>query len=84
MKISTDIFAYLKSNFSEEGYRIEDLRYKIAGKYVDIEIDADLMDRICDWAGDRQQKIGYDINYELNDEGKNLDEIIDLFYIGMR
>ncbi len=45
-----------------------------------IEIDEYLADDIIDWAGERQQLIGFDENYDLNEEGKLLDRIIDKLY----
>ena len=49
---------------------------------VVVEVDEETADEIRDWALDQLQIRGFDINYELTSEGKLLEEIIDLFYIG--
>ncbi len=38
-------------------------------------------DMIRDFCADALQKIGFDENYEPTDEGRLLEELIDLFYI---
>lgn len=45
-----------------------------------IDIPDDKLDEIRDWAGERLQQIGFNIKYELTNDGKILEEIIDLFY----
>ncbi|TPD73754.1 hypothetical protein [Flavobacterium microcysteis] len=46
----------------------------------EVEVDNDLADEIRDWAGEKQQIIGYDENYELTDLGKVLESVIDKLY----
>lgn len=46
-----------------------------------VKIGEDLADVIRDWAMDKQQIVGFDKDYDLTNEGKKLQEIIDKFYI---
>jgi hypothetical protein len=46
-----------------------------------VQIPDDSVDDIRDWAADRLQKVGFDVNYSLTHEGLILDGLIDLFYI---
>jgi hypothetical protein len=47
---------------------------------VSFVIDDDIADKIRDMAGERLQSVGFNINYELTDEGKMLEDLVDLFY----
>ena len=47
---------------------------------VTFEIDDIQADEIRDWIEEEIQKVGYDKNYELNQEGKVLQELSDKFY----
>jgi len=44
------------------------------------EIDEDTAFKVRDWAGEKLQREGFDINYELNDAGIILEELEDLLY----
>lgn len=65
-------YQYLRSHFLIE----RDLLKRIFENPT-IEIDENLVDSILDWAGERQQQIGFDEDYNLNEDGKLLNEIID-------
>jgi hypothetical protein len=45
-----------------------------------LDVQNDVADEIRDWALERQDKVGFDIKYQLTSEGQLLQEIIDLFY----
>ena len=45
-----------------------------------IELNENLANKIRDWAGEKQQMIGYDEDYELTEDGKILESIIDKLY----
>jgi hypothetical protein len=45
-----------------------------------VRIDEDTADEIRDLAGEELQKKGFDSNYELTQDGKMLEELIDVFY----
>lgn len=52
----------------------------VKDKKVAFEIDDIQADVIRDWIEDEIQKIGYDEKYELNQKGKILQELSDVFY----
>jgi hypothetical protein len=74
-------FEYLKSNLLLDQKELEEYfnHRSILDRYV-VDIPDDKLDEIRDWAGEKLQKIGFNINYEPTNEGKILEEIIDLFY----
>jgi len=43
-------------------------------------IDSNIASDIRDWLGVKLQAEGFDNSYELNQEGKLLEDLIDLFY----
>jgi hypothetical protein len=45
-----------------------------------VRIDEDTADEIRDLVGEQLQKKGFDSNYELTQDGKMLEELIDVFY----
>jgi hypothetical protein len=55
------------------------IQTEVGGK-ITIELNEDIACTIRDWAGDKLQKVGFDNNYELTSSGKQLEELIDLFY----
>ena len=50
------------------------------GKYV-LKIPENQADEIRDLCGERLQMVGFDENYELNQEGKILESLVDKFFI---
>ena len=56
------------------------LKIAIKDYKVTFEIDPEQADEIRDWVEEEIQKVGYDENYELNQEGKILQELSDKFY----
>jgi hypothetical protein len=50
-------------------------------KSVSLNVENQVADEIREWAIERQQKLGFDIDYKLTFEGQILEELIDLFYI---
>ena len=64
----------------------ENLDLKLASEIESLDkngffLDNNIIDEIRDWAIEKMQKIGFDNNYKLNEDGKVLDEIIDLLYV---
>jgi hypothetical protein len=53
---------------------------KEKGKFL-IDIDNVLADEIRDLCSEQLQKSGFDENYNLNEEGKMLEKLIDIFYV---
>ena len=80
IKLNKEQFYYL-NNHLKNG--IEDLidhsPIKDLKQFFYFQISEEKADEIRDWAGEKQQQVGFDINYELNKEGKLLDELIDIF-----
>lgn len=72
---------YLDDNIkNQEEFNFE-WNVKRDNQSIIIEIDDDIVDEIRDWAMDKQIEVGFNIDYELNSEGKILEGIIDAFYI---
>ena len=83
VKLNKIQFDYLNDSLIDE---LDTLRSKMQirnyYRFIIIEIDEDTADEIRDKALDQQQISGFDIKYELTDEGKILEGLIDLFYTG--
>ena len=43
-------------------------------------LNDDIANEVRDWAGEKLQKEGFDINYKLTDTGKILEQLEDLLY----
>jgi len=81
IKLDKTIFDYLLKNLSvERPDLIEQIIQTEVGGKIAIELNEDIACTIRDWAGDKLQKVGFDNNYELTSSGKQLEELIDLFY----
>lgn len=83
IKLNKNQFDYLSYSLAEEHEALR-LRLKQINKenqFIIIEIDEETADEIRDWAGDKLQRKGFNINYELTSEGKVLEKLIDLFYV---
>ncbi|HTN36794.1 MAG TPA: hypothetical protein VL053_06940 [Arachidicoccus sp.] len=83
IKLSKNQFDYLGYSFSEDQkvLRLKLKEIRKENQSVIIEVDESTVDEIRDWASEELQKKGFDINYELTDEGKILEALIDAFYI---
>jgi len=81
VKLDKKQYEYLKQHLSIER---KDLFKYISdipenGKML-FEISEDVADEIREWAADKLQIVGFDINYKLNDEGLILEQLIDILY----
>lgn len=83
LRLSDKLFDYLDYNWCKEhdGSCFEQFRKNRVANIVVIEMDEDMADLIYDWANEQLCLKGFDDNYELNNEGKILEEISDLFLI---
>jgi len=82
VKLTKKQFDYLSYSLSKEQEILRlKLQIKKESQFIIIDVDEDTADEIRDWASDELQKKGFDVNYELTDEGKILEELIDAFYI---
>lgn len=46
-----------------------------------LDITEDSLDEIRDWAGVKLQSVGFDQDFKLTEEGRILEDLIDLFYM---
>jgi len=77
IKFSKEEIIFLKNFFFKENQHVE----LIIEKNNSIALNDDLINEIRDWAGERQQIIGFDEDYELTPDGKILESIIDKLYL---
>ena len=82
IKLNLEVFDYLvnKLLLNQKGIKHE-LKINKYPHYIFIELNADTSYKIRELAMDRLQIVGFDIKYNLTEEGKILEDIIDLFYI---
>ena len=82
IKLNLEVFDYLvnKLLLNQKGIKHE-LKLNKYPHYIFIELNADTSYKIRELAMDRLQIVGFDIKYDLTEEGKILEDIIDLFYI---
>ena len=82
VKLSITQFSYLKDYLNKDE---KNLKFKFSegrnGKSKFIEINKDTANEIRDLASEELQKSGFDENYELNEEGKVLESLIDIFFV---
>ena len=85
IELKKNIKDYLFNNLKIENedifFQLKLSEKKSLGAEFNFDIEEDLLDEIRDWALDKQQIMGFDKDYDLNNEGKILQEIIDKFYI---
>jgi hypothetical protein len=77
IKISIEEKNYLKLTLLRESRKFRNV-FKDETNIIDI--DEDLIDEIRDWASDKLQVVGFDMNYNLTEEGKTLESLIDKLY----
>lgn len=82
LTISKTQYEYLLEHFSKENMTIwQHVEFQHGDKGVVLTIEADLADDIQDWASERLLIVGFDLDYKLNDEGRILEELIDIFFV---
>lgn len=77
IKFSKEEILFLKNSFLKEN---EHLEFLIQENNL-VELNDDLINEIRDWAGERQQIIGFNEDYELTQDGKILESLIDKLYL---
>lgn len=83
IEISKKQFDYLERDLiGKKAELFDKFQYEAIDQVVYIDLDYETADEIRDWAGEKQQEIGFDENYNLTEEGKILEEIIDTLYTG--
>lgn len=78
IKLSIEVYNYLSQNTDIN--KFSSIMEKI-NNIIWIAIEEDNIDIIRDWAMEKQILVGYDVNYDLTEEGQFLQEIIDIFDI---
>lgn len=70
-------------NYLRQNCKLFQLKYssEIFDKYVSVFFSNEETENIREWAEDKLQLVGFDENYNPNNQGVILEEIIDLFYI---
>jgi hypothetical protein len=83
VKLKKNQFDYLSYNLAKEQELLilKLKKIKEENQSVTVVIDEENAEKICDWASEKLQKIGFDINYELTPDGEILENIIDLFFL---
>jgi len=81
IKLNIKQFEYVNSQLSNER---EDLSQHFIGSKqndkVIIKLEEGVADEIRDWAGEKLQKVGFDKEYNLTEEGRILEVLVDLLY----
>lgn len=83
LRLNNKLFEYLSYNWfkKHDCSCFEQLCKNRTANFVVIELEEDTVNLIYDWANEQLCLKGFDNNYELNTEGKILEEISDLFLI---
>lgn len=60
---------------------LEEVNMSTINYVITLNINPELADEIRDLAGEELQRIGFDENYKLTNDGQLLDEIVDIFLL---
>ena len=74
IKLTKEQFDYLNTNLLLQDF---DALLSVNDQFLYLKIDISNVDFFRDWASDQLQKVGFDINYDLTNEGKLLEDFID-------
>lgn len=79
IKFSKVQYEYIESNLLNERQDLIDSLPRVSKEESMVfEIGEEEANEIRDWAIDKQTVVGFDENYELNEEGKILQQVIDI------
>ncbi len=78
IKLDTRQYNFLKDTLGKD--RAELFVYLSNGNGIILEVKDEIAIEIRDWVGEKLQKEGFDENYELNENGKILEQLEDLLY----
>lgn len=83
IELSRNEYTYLcQAPFLEDKYRKLLFSIEQHDSKYSLKISEDQADEIRDLCGERLQVVGFDEKYELSQEGKILESLIDKFFIG--
>ena len=78
VKLNSKQYDFLKEYLATE--RADLFEYFKKNDNLSFEINEDVAVELRDWAGEKLQKEGFDINYQPNEKGKILEEFEDLLF----
>ncbi len=78
VKLNTKQYNFLKEHLSVE--RSDLFKFFEKNDSLRFEVNEDIAEELSDWAGEKLQREGFDINYQLNEKGKILEELEDLLF----
>ena len=78
IKLDTRQYNFLKDTLGKD--RAELFLYLSNGNGIILEVKDEIAIEIRDWVGEKLQKEGFDENYELNENGKILEQLEDLLF----
>ncbi|MEI8076014.1 MAG: hypothetical protein WCH78_14795 [Bacteroidota bacterium] len=78
IKLDTKQYNFLKDTLGKD--RAELFVYLSNGNGIILEVKDEIAIEIRDWVGEKLQKEGFDENYELNENGKILEQLEDLLF----
>lgn len=78
IKLNARQYEFLKNTLGQE--RADLFNHLSNGNGIALGIKDEIALEIRDWVGERLQKEGFDENYELNAEGKILEQLEDLLF----
>lgn len=78
IKLDTKQYNFLKDTLGKD--RAELFLYLSNGNGITLDVKDEIAIQIRDWVGEKLQKEGFDENYELNENGKILEQLEDLLY----
>ena len=80
VKLSNQAWAYLKDNNQIELSKMSIISNK--SHFYLLILDENSADEIREWALEKKVRVGFDEKYNLNEEGKILENVIDKFFVG--
>ncbi|WP_179413722.1 hypothetical protein HDF19_13290 [Mucilaginibacter sp. E4BP6] len=75
-----DQYQYLQTVLSKDRVDYWEILQKGYIEQLIFDLDEDFIEELREWCIEMQIKVGFDIEYELNDSGKILENLIDLLY----
>lgn len=78
VKLNASQYEFLKNTLGQD--RADLFKHLSNGNGIALEVKDEITIEIRDWVGEKLQKEGFDENYELNEQGKILEQLEDLLY----
>lgn len=75
-------FDYLELHLDKDRPDLaKQLRASGTGKKIVVELSEEAASDVRDWASEQLQKRGFNENYDVNEEGQLLEDLIDVLYV---